>query len=209
MTRPIVLWIVVGLAGFLILPWYSTDAGFWTFGWIADGYPLDRDVAPALFQVLVHQRWWLAPIVVIIALTPLALFYPHHDRRYARTLIAVSAAGLGYLLLQGFAIGIGGWRYETLEALFGPVEAQYGMGYGAVLVAGAFLFLVTSGIAARGYASGDRFVVGSIGLIVALIALFVFFPVTNILSSAALDNDGNVALAEFAAKITDRKNLGS
>ena len=208
MNRPVLVWVAVGLAGFFLLPWYSTDSAFWSFAWVADGYPFERDVAPAIVQVLGHGRWWLAPVGLALLLAPLALVRPGADRRQSRALVAIALAGLGGLALQGFAIGIGGWRYETLEAAFGPVGAQYGMGYGAVLASAALLFLVTAGIAARGYASGDRFVVGSIGLIVSLIGLFVFFPVTNILSSAILDNEGQVALLGFADKITDRKIWG-
>ena len=130
------------------------------------------------------------PLLLVV---PLALRYPPEAPQRARILIWCGGAGFAYLFAQGFAIGIGGWQFPSLEALFGPVPAQDGMGYGAMLVAAAFLFIMTSGIALRGFASGDAFVVGSIGLIVALIALFVFFPVGTILASAFLDNDANVA----------------
>ena len=82
------------------------------------------------------------------------------------------------------------------------------MGYGALLVAGAFLFLLTRGIAARGVINGDVFVVGAIGLIIALVAAFVFFPVTQILASALQDNDGNFAPAVFLAKLLADKIWG-
>ena len=51
---------------------------------------------------------------------------------------------------QGYAIGISGWEFAFLERAFGPLnDRQFGMGYGAVLVCGAFLFLFTRGIAAH------------------------------------------------------------
>ena len=46
-----------------------------------------------------------------------------------------------------------------------------------MLTATAFLFLITLGIAARGAVGGDVFVVGAIGFVVALVALFVFMPI--------------------------------
>jgi len=208
MARSIALWVAVGLAGFVVLPWYSDYDGFWSFVWLGAGYPFGRDAAPAIVQALEHGRPWLAPIGLLLLATPVALRYPPADPRRGRVLTAVGLAGVAVLLLQGFAIGIGGWRYETLEALFGPVEAQPGMSYGAALVGAAFLFLATRGLAARRHAGGDPFVVGSIGLICALTALFVFFPVTNILSHAVLDNDGEVALREFLDKITHRRIWG-
>ena len=44
----LILWIAAGWAGFLILPWYGIEDGFFSFGWLVDGYPLDEDYAPAI-----------------------------------------------------------------------------------------------------------------------------------------------------------------
>jgi iron(III) transport system permease protein len=51
-------------------------------------------------------------------------------------------------------------------------------------------------------------VVGAIGLIIAVVAAFIFFPVTTILTSALRDNDGNYALALFFEKLFDDKIWG-
>jgi len=205
MVQTIALWFAVGLAGFLVLPWYGVDGGFWSFEWLFEGYPFAGEVAPAIVLVLSGERLWLLPLLPLLLVVLLALRYPPEAPQRSTILIWAGAAGFAYLFAQGFAIGIGGWQFPLLETVFGPVPAQAGMGYGAMLVAAAFLFAMTSGIALRGFAGGDPFVVGAIGLVVALIALFVFFPVGRILSSAFLDNNGAVALSEFAAKITDRK----
>lgn len=208
MARATALWVAAGLVGFFILPWYGVDGGFWSFEWITEGYPFEQDAAPAILQIILHDRPWLAPILPLLLLVPLSLRYKEADPRRARFLIWVGCAGLIYITLQGFAIGIGGWRNELLLALFGPVDAQFGMGYGGLLVTATFLFATTNGIAARGFAGGDGFVVGAIGLIVVLIGTFVFFPVINILLSAFADNSGNIALPEFFEKITNRKIWG-
>ena len=51
-----------------------------------------------------------------------------------------------------------------MNAAFGALgDRQFGMGYGAMICASAFLFLFTQGIAARGAVNGDVFVVGAIG----------------------------------------------
>ncbi|MBU1465317.1 MAG: iron ABC transporter permease, partial [Gammaproteobacteria bacterium] len=47
---------------------------------------------------------------------------------------------------------------------------------------------------------GDVFVTGSIGLIVALVGLFVFFPVSQVLISAFMNNDGMFAPTAFFGK---------
>ena len=208
MNRIVALWLAVGLIGFFVLPWYTTDDAFWSFIWLVDGYPWDRDYAPAVIQVFSHGKTWLAPLMLFFVGALPALSAKPSDRVFAPALAFAGAGGLGYLLLQGFTIGIAGWEYPALEAYFGPVERQFGMGYGAVLVAASFLFLFTQSLAARGFATGDVFVAGSIGLVVGLIVAFVFFPVSRILISAFQDNEGAYALALFAEKITDQKIWG-
>lgn len=82
------------------------------------------------------------------------------------------------------------------------------MGLGAGLTALSALILLCHGLAARGFCRGDAFVVSSIGVVVALIATFVFYPVSTILLSAVQDNQGAFAPGEFAAKFTDRSVWG-
>ncbi len=82
------------------------------------------------------------------------------------------------------------------------------MGWGAVCYALASLMLLAFGLARLGACKGDVFVVGAILLVVGLIALFVFYPVLCILSSAARDNDGSFAPSVFAGKLLSRSVWG-
>ena len=41
----LIFWIVMGLAGFFILPWYGVE-DFFLFEWLTEGYPFDTDYAP-------------------------------------------------------------------------------------------------------------------------------------------------------------------
>ncbi len=84
---------------------------------------------------------------------------------------------------------------------------QFGMGWGALLTACAFLFFLTQGIAAHGAVKGDVFVAGSIGLVVALVAAFILYPTLTVLSSALHDNDGALAPALFARQVPRRQDL--
>ena len=68
------------------------------------------------------------------------------------------------------------------------------MGYGALLVGGAFLFLFTLGLAGRGAVGGDVFVVGSIGFVVAMVSLFIFMPIVQMLANAMVTQDGTYSL---------------
>jgi iron(III) transport system permease protein len=82
------------------------------------------------------------------------------------------------------------------------------MGYGAFLLALALLMLLCHGLAARGFCRGDAFTASAIGLVVALIAMFVLFPIVQMLASAAQDNAGRFAPGEFAAKLADASIWG-
>lgn len=210
MNKSTWLWLVLGLIGFCLLPWYVQEDGFWGFEWLVDGYPFDPDYAPGLFLLLQGEKLWLAPISVWLLLPIFALgFSSRSDRYSANVLLLAGFLGLAWLAIQGYSIGLRGWNYETLTTLFGPLEdRQFGMGSGALLVAASFLFIMTTGIAGRGAVNGDIFVVGAIGLIIAMVTVFIFFPIVQMLSSALRDNDGVYSLGIFAAKFFDNKIWG-
>ncbi len=201
MHRPAALWIAAGWGGYVLLPWYGAEDGFWSFAWLFD-YPAGADAAPAALQVLLMGRWWLAPMVLPLAAPFAVLGRRRTDPLFSTVLLAAGSLGVLCVLAQGFLIGIGGWEYPFLESIFGPLgDRQFGMGYGALLVSASFLFLLAQGIAARGAINGDGFVVGSIALVVALVAAFIFFPVARILASAFQDNDYNFVPYLFIEKL--------
>ena len=196
------IWTAVGLVGFVLLPWYGLDDNFFSLSWLFEGYPFNEEVAPALFLILQGQKPWLAPLGILL-LSPFLLWRRQKsDPMFGFLLIAIGALGFGYFLLQGFGIGLRGWNWQWLTALFGDLDdRQFGMGYGALLVAGAFLFLFTLGLAARGAVGGDEFVVGSIGFIVAVVGLFIFMPIVQMLGSALITQQGGYSLGTFFSKL--------
>ena len=206
--RTVALWLAVVWVSLLILPWYTLEDGFFSFEWL-DGYPLDTDYAPALFLIGQGEKLWLAPLFIFAAM-PLALSGRiKSDPLFARILIVAGLGGLTWLMVQGFAIGIRGWQLQSLEAWFGPLgDRQFGLGYGALFAAAAFLFFFTHGLAARGAVNGDSFVVGSIGLVVSIVGIFIFFPILRMLSSALRTDDGVYSLGVFFDKITSEKIWG-
>ena len=201
MNRTVALWLIVGWVGYVILPWYAIDDGFWTLEWL-DGYVTDVDYAPGLFVSLFFDREWLSPIGLALLAPLFVIRRSKMDPLFSTVLLAAGGFGLAYTLLQGFTVSLMGWNWEFLNAWFGEMEVrQFGMGYGALLVSGAFLFLFSQGVAARGAINGDVFVVGSISLIISMVAAFVFFPVSRILVSALQDNDENFAPLQFFDKL--------
>ena len=176
--RFLALWLAAGFAALLILPWYGLD---------------DRLSPPALFA----GAPWLWPLALPLLLGLWASF----GRTRPRILIAAGAAGLVWLAAEGLLIIHRGWAYAWLTALLGSGPMQPAMGWGAALYALACLMLLAYGLARLGVCKGDVFVVGAILLVVGLIALFVFYPVLCILSSAVRDNDGGFAPVLFAEKL--------
>jgi iron(III) transport system permease protein len=192
----------VGTVGFCLLPWYAVDGGFWTFGWLLDGWPLDNDVAPALFLALQGEKPWLAPMGLFLLVPLLTCGRDRTDPAFGRILVLVGALGLAWLVIQGYTIAHRGWRFAWLTEIFGKLDArQYGLGYGALLTALAFLFVMTRGIAARGAVGGDVFVVGAIGFVLATVTLFVFLPIVQMLAGAFVTDEGGYSLATFGGRL--------
>lgn len=205
----LIFWIIIGWVGFLFLPWYGIEDGFFAFDWLLDGYPTDSDYAPAAFLIGQAQKLWLLPLLPQMVAGLFALRRPKSDPLFAKILILSGAFGFSWLLAQGFGIGLHGWQFGWLETLFGPLgDRQFGMGYGAVAMACAFLFMFTQGIAARGAINGDVFVVSAITLIIAIVSIFVFFPIARMLVAAFITEEGSYSASVFASKFFDDRIWG-
>ena len=205
----LILWIVVGWVSFLLLPWYLVDGGLFSGQWLVDGYPFDKNYAPAAFLIMQGEKLWLTPLLIPLIMPLFAFKREKSDPLYAQILILTGAIGFSWLIIQGFSIGIRGWNYEWLSTLFGKLDGrQFGMGYGGLFLASSFLFLLTQGIAARGAINGDVFVVGAIGFVLAIVGAFVFFPIVNMLMSAFITEDGSYSFIVFASKFFDDRLWG-
>ena len=200
MLATIPLWLAVGWIGFVFVPWYGLEDGLTR---TAVSTYLGSEAASGLVQAFLHGRWWLWPLPIALAAPLLTLRRPRDDKLSATILIAAGIGGLVWMFGQGFAIGHKGWGWTWLGVVFGPLSTrQFGLGWGATLVGGAFLFFVTSGVARRGAMRGDEFVTGAIGLVVATVALFVFWPVAEVLFEAALTADGHYAISPLADRLS-------
>jgi iron(III) transport system permease protein len=206
MPRAVTPWILIGLIGAAVLPWYALNNGLFDTGWLL-AYP-DAATGSALHQIVIGGRsWLLLAIMPLLAALSVAIMRPP-VRTAARALMWLSIAGMALMLLQGFAIIHNGPSPGLIGTLAPAAAKQPGMGYGALALGSAYLMLLACALAAQGYCRGDLFVVGSICLVIALIGLFVFFPVATILASALQDNQGQWAPALFAEKLFDRSIWG-
>ncbi len=120
MNRPSSLTWLFAMLGAAILPWQmpndgQTLAGLWALG------RGDADTASALWQALSHKRWWFWPMVTGVAIAGMGVFLASESRSRARLLLWGGGIALAGLVLQGLAIGVRGWSYGWLEALFGEL----------------------------------------------------------------------------------------
>ncbi len=191
MKKTVLIWLAIGLASFVLLPWHMTDDGLFDQGWITDGV-----AATGLFGTLAGQ-WWLAPAgLALLVATILQLTIPEPVKR-ARLTLGTVLAGLFFMAVQGLIIVRAGPRlFEGLLTGDVIMAGQAGMGAGAGICAIALLFAATISLSQAGKGQGDAFVVSTIGLIIALVGIFVFFPVIHILVRA-FEVDGGYSLTEF------------
>jgi iron(III) transport system permease protein len=196
MNRSATAWLAAGWIGYVILPWYATGSLTWFDGNAQAGSGLALGLAGA--------AWWLLPIVLPLLAATLPLALPGVRTMAARLVVGAGLLGLALVAVQAIAIGMNGWTLGWLNVLTGGVGPQQaGMGLGAALTSLAFLMLLCRGLAGLGWCRGDAFVVASVGLVIALILLFVFLPVLTILASAFQDGAGHLALGAFVEKLLD------
>lgn len=202
MRGQILPWLVAGWFSALLLPWYAWSGGFWSFGWIGSG--ADPTAMPAVLHIVLHAKLRLLPIVLALV-PPIFLLNRRRDDPGANAiLLACGLIGLAWMCIEGFSIGLHGWNFQALATIFPPVEAQTGMGYGALIISLALLYFFAAGLAGLGIMRGDIFLVFSITFVVGSIGLFIFFPVLKVLGSAALGADGGFSPAAFVGRLAAR-----
>ncbi len=208
MRKTAAAWQIIGLLGALFIPWYALQGGFWEFGWIS-GIFSDPEQASAVAQGLFHGRWWLITMLVPLAASAVALLLIRDERLLAKLLVIISLAGLVMIWTQGFVIARTGPRLFAELFAGGPGETgQVGFGAGAFVVLFSQLFVLTTGVSGLGRGRGDAFIVGLIGLIVSLVGVFVFFPVSHILIQAFQSPEGSYSLAEFWSRLSSDRIWG-
>ncbi len=181
------------------MPWYAIGDGFWSFAWLRT--PTDVDHASAFMQVLLHGRWWLLPPIVFFLITLVCVAFIRHQRTNAKCIFAMGLLSLLWVVFQGFWVGRTGPEF-WVGSLAGTaaVLGQPGLGVGALLVSASSLYLITLGISGLKRGGGDNFIVGLIGTIILLVALFVFFPIAHVLVRAFELPDGGYGAIRFLSR---------
>ncbi len=188
LLHPLMGWVLLGLLAYAVLPWYFLQSqsaldALWR-GWGSEG------AGSGLVQALSHGRPWLWLGLAGLVVSGAALLLPP-GRTQGAWLFAGALLGLLGLLVSGFAIGATGWVFSTLEGWWGPLEkGQFGMGWGGGVVLLSLVVLLGVGVARLGYFRSDVFVSSAVMVCVALLALFVVYPVARSMVSALYDDMG-------------------
>ncbi|WP_058327811.1 iron ABC transporter permease [Sinorhizobium sp. Sb3] len=193
MSRTATLWSFVGLAGFILLPWYIVPEGFWSFGWTTY---LSGQGASGFVAACEGKIWLFAPSVALL-ISFLLNGLPLPFALQARGSVILGAAGLALVVAQGLLIPRQGTPLESFAQV-----SQPGMGAGAFVVTLSLLFVVTTGISGLGRGRGDAFVTGLVGLILALVGVFVFYPMAFIFVQAfELRGGAGFGISQFLPRL--------
>ncbi|MEO6031540.1 MAG: iron ABC transporter permease, partial [Burkholderiaceae bacterium] len=199
-------WLLLGLASFVLLPWYlqSDQTVLQALPGVFGG----TDAASGLVQAARHGKPWLWFALLGLAAAAFAWRLPA-GLLQGRVLLFGTGAGLLGVLFAAFSIGARGWNFEALTAAFGALASgQFGIGVGGSLSLLALLMLVGIGVARTGRFRGDAFVAASVLLSAALLALFVAWPVGRALSGALVDDAGAFSVRALGERFAHERIWG-
>lgn len=188
------LWLLLGLAAVLVLPWYKVP-------------PPDMGGGPSLFGTALTEaligRWWLLP-PILAALAFAAVRILAGERWQAHRLVPWIAGITAVLYLaQAFGIGLRGPAIGGISLLFPMAEAgQPGLGPGGFVFGIALTGIIAEALAVRGFCRGERFAANAVVFIVVLLSLFVFFPILRLGSAALFSPDGIFQPGLFITRLT-------
>jgi iron(III) transport system permease protein len=199
-------WVIVGLLGYLALPWYAVQdgSGLAEIGRVFGA----EDAANGLTQAARYGRTWLWLGLMGLLIAAAAAGMPPGKRQGA-VLVLGAGAGAAGLVAAGFLIGAKGWSHDWWNETFGGLARnQFGMGWGAFASLTALLVLTSFGLGRWGYFKGDLFVSAAIVCCASLLAVFILLPVLKALVSAFVAEDGRLGLGALWERLANDRNFG-
>lgn len=199
-------WVALGIAAYLLLPWYAIQDATWyeavpqVFG--------QAEGANGLMQAATQGRSWLFIGLAGLVMCAVGAWLPP-GRGQGRWLLAGGAIGAIGLAVAGFTIGARGWSVAALNTQFGELAInQFGIGAGGFVALTALVMLAAFGIARLGLFKGDLFVAAAVIGCGVLMALFIAYPVSKALSGAFFNEDGQWSITAFVARVFTERIWG-
>lgn len=173
---PVFGWVLLALAAFAVLPSYGLDYGILdaTGDELWDSYGW-TGAGPAWL-------WFAAPVLLLLRRFPV----PPRSARRRHVFDA---------LYSCFCIAL---------IFISAGVFHRSLGYGVIVLCCALGMVLTLALTRLEWMGGDRFVVGSIALIVVLIFLFIIFPTASIFKPMLFDGDGNFSPWQFVSILERR-----
>ncbi|MCC5965603.1 MAG: iron ABC transporter permease [Natronohydrobacter sp.] len=180
------VWLAVLALGLMVLPWHNTvPSGASPF-------------MPSALGLAADGRGWLWPLVLLLPL----MFWAGMRDAAGQVFLALAIGGFALLLAQGFVVGLRGPSLDWVAGVFPTsTQGQTGFGWGGFVTGVALLGLIAHALALRGFCRGDRFAGSAVVFIVALLGLFVFFPILKLALAAFVGPDGELAIGPFLARL--------
>ncbi|MHA7847469.1 ABC transporter permease [Serratia sp. D1N4] len=166
---PIFYWLLLALAGFALLPSYSLDYGL---------------LEATREELLAAYGWSHSGLALVWFAAPLLLIL-------RRALTAGREQRTRHLFDAGYALACGGLVFIT-AALTGT-----GMGFATLPLLLALGAVITLALSRLEWLGGDRFVLGSLVAVIALITLFIIYPSIAIFIPMFTDEAGAFAPLGF------------
>ena len=155
MKKTVLIWLALGLASFVLLPWHMTDDGLFDPSWITDGV-----AATGLLGTLAGQ-WWLAPAGLALVVALILQLTVREPVKRARLTLGTAIAGLLFMAVQGLIIVRAGPRvFESLLTGDVIMAGQAGEGGGGGDWAKGGLFGGESALSQSGKRENRESVVG-------------------------------------------------
>jgi iron(III) transport system permease protein len=173
--------LICAALGVLLLPWHGLENGLAELS----GWP-GGTAAPLAALLANGTRWWLWPVPVLLVAAALPL---QAGRTPGTLLVAAGGGILAWVLLMGEAIGLRGLEWPALAPLLGAPPPQPALGWGALLTLAGATALLSAGLAARGAFRADAFIAFLVTGSALLLVLFVFAPLSRILTAAVYEGE--------------------
>ncbi|MEM7445624.1 MAG: iron ABC transporter permease, partial [Pseudomonadota bacterium] len=163
------------------------------FEWVTHPFS-DRN--PTLLGAIVGGAWWWLPMPVLFLLGIGMDTSSGITRDKTSPFVVIGGAGLALLILA-----------INLDPLFAPIDDDgdvilTAVGLGTFVAGFAFIAILARGLAQRGVMTGDSFIIGSILVVVALVAVLILYPLTEVFQAAVVDRDGALRSAAILDRVT-------
>ncbi|TQI81235.1 iron(III) transport system permease protein [Serratia fonticola] len=166
---PIFYWLLLALAGFALLPAYSLDYG------LLEATREELLAAYGWSHIGLALLWFAAPLLLILRPTSAA------DRKQRGR----------HLFDAGYALACG------LLVFISAAATDTGMGFATLPLLLAMGAVITLALSRLEWLGGDRFVLGSLVAVIALITLFIIYPSIAIFIPMFTDDAGAFAPLAF------------